>query len=139
MQVQPRISGQGRPFSSKAERRKSKRLPIEREVRYKVVGGQGNFYCSGKTINMSSRGVLFTIEYPLSKKQHIELAVRWPAKLDGAIPLQLVALGRVVRANETQAAMTIERYEFKTCISTAFNGTKLDTSPVLKMPVVEAL
>jgi hypothetical protein len=34
----------------------------------------------------------------------IELAVSWPVKLNGAIPLQLVALGPVLRTGETQAA-----------------------------------
>jgi PilZ domain len=121
MQVQQQIFAQERSFPSAADRRKSKRWPIEREVRYKVVGGQRGFYGSGKTINMSSGGVLFTIEYALSNKQLIELAVSWPVKLNGAISLQLVALGRVVRAEETQAAITIERYEFKTCTSRAFN------------------
>ena len=107
-------------FSSDADRRKSKRLPVEREVRYKVVDGPKDFCGSGKTINMSSGGVLFTTEYTLSERQFIELAVSWPAKLNDAIPLQLVALGHVVRAEETQAAITIERYKFKKCDSTAF-------------------
>jgi hypothetical protein len=121
MQVQPHRLSQGRYFSSEADRRKSKRLPIELEVRYKVVGGQKDLCGSGKTINMSSAGVLFTTEYTLSERQSIELAVSWPAKLTGAIPLQLVVRGPVVRAEDTQAAITIERYEFKTCSSSAFN------------------
>jgi hypothetical protein len=127
MQVQTQIFAQGRTFSSAEDRRKSKRLPIEREVRYRIAGGQWDVYGSGKTINMSSGGVLFTIDYALSEKQRIELFVSWPAKLNGAIPLQLVALGRVVRASETQAAIAIQRYEFKTCTSTAFNGTSSST------------
>src|ERR1700687_53780 len=121
MQVQQQILAQERSFPFAADRRKSTRWPIEREVRYKVVGGQRGSNGAGKTINMSSGGVLFTIEYALSEKQGIELAVNWPAKLNGAIRLQLVALGRGVRADETQTAIAIERYEFKTCTSRAFN------------------
>jgi hypothetical protein len=104
-----------RQFSSEADRRSSKRLPIEREVRYKVVDGRKGLSGSGKTINMSGRGVLFTTECHLAERQSIELAVSWPAKLNDTVPLQLVAYGYVVRAEETQAAITIERYEFKTC------------------------
>jgi hypothetical protein len=124
MQVQRQGSAQERPFSSEDDRRKSRRFPIEQEVRYRVVAGRQDFYGSGKTINMSSGGVLFTMDYALSEKQCIELAVSWPAKLNGAIPQQLVARGHVVRADETQAAIAIERYEIKTCTSTAFSGTR---------------
>ena len=139
MQVQQQILAPERSFPFAADRRKSTRWPIEREVRYKVVEGQRGFYGLGKTINMSSGGVLFTIEYALSEKQRIELAVSWPAKLNGAIRLQLVALGRVVRADETQAAIAIERYEFKTCTSTAFNEDAVIKHRVVGMRMVEAL
>jgi hypothetical protein len=114
MPVEQQRFSRARYFSSEADRRRSKRLPIEREVRYKVVDGQKDISGSGKTINMSSAGVLFTTEDTLSQEQFIELAVSWPAKLHGSIPLQLVALGKVVRAEETRAAIAIKRYEFKT-------------------------
>ena len=120
MQVERHRFWQERYISSEADRRKSKRWPIEREVRYKVVNGQKDISGSGKTINISSGGVLFTTEYTLSERQSIELAVSWPAILNEAIPLELTARGNVIRAEETQAAITIERYEFKTCGSTAF-------------------
>jgi hypothetical protein len=110
-----------RPSSSKDDRRKSERFPIKLEARYKVIG-RPNLSGMGKTINISGRGVLFTTEYTLAERQSIELAVCWPAKLNDTIPLQLVALGHVVRAEETQAAITIEQYEFKTCGAELFNG-----------------
>ena len=69
---------------------------------------------SGKSLNMSSRGVLFTTESGLREGERIELAVSWPAKLDDRIPLKLLAIGVLVRTHETQAAMSIEKYEFKT-------------------------
>jgi hypothetical protein len=69
---------------------------------------------SGKSINMSSGGVLFTTETGLLEGERIELAVSWPVQLDDRIPLKLVAIGVLVRTHETQAAMSIERYEFKT-------------------------
>jgi hypothetical protein len=82
--------------------------------------------------------VLFTTDYTLSESQHIEFAISWPAKLNGAISLQLVALGLVVRAEETQAAITIERYEFKTCSSTAFSETR-QSSTAGELPLVHAV
>ena len=98
------------------DRRASNRLPIERDVYYKVLGGKKTVTSvgSGKSLNMSSRGVLFTTESGLREGERIELAVSWPAKLDDRIPLKLVAIGVLVRTHETQAAMSIEKYEFKT-------------------------
>jgi len=99
-----------------AERRLSNRLPIERDVRYKIFGGRRGITRVGwgKTVNMSSRGVLFTTESALPKGAHIELTVSWPAKLNHAVPLNLVARGVLVRVDENQAAVAMEKYEFRT-------------------------
>ena len=98
------------------ERRVSNRLPIERDLRYKVLGSKRRVkrIGSGKTVNMSSGGVLFTTESDLLEGERVEIAVSWPAQLNDAIPLKLVAVGVLVRAEATQAALSIERYEFKT-------------------------
>jgi hypothetical protein len=68
----------------------------------------------GKTLNMSSGGVLFTTETPLPAGERVEIAVSWPAQLNDVLPLKLVAMGRLVRTDESQAAISVERYEFKT-------------------------
>src|SRR5262249_38688328 len=98
------------------DRRASNRLPIERDVKYRVLGGKRTVkqVGSGKTVNMSSGGVLFTTESALPEGERVELAVSWPAQLNDTLPLKLVAVGRLVRTDETQAAISIERYEFKT-------------------------
>jgi hypothetical protein len=49
----------------------------------------------------------------------VEISVNWPARLDGTCLLQLVATGRVVRADAQAAAVRIERYEFKTRAASA--------------------
>jgi hypothetical protein len=98
------------------DRRASNRMPIEREVRYKVMGGKKSIkqVGLGKTLNMSSGGVLFTTETPLPAGERVELNVSWPAQLNDTLPLKLVAMGRLVRADDGQAAISVERYEFKT-------------------------
>src|SRR5215472_14075739 len=98
------------------ERRVSNRLPIQRDLRYKVLGSKRRVKQtgSGRTVNMSSGGVLFTTESDLSEGERVEIAVSWPAQLNDAIPLKLVAVGVLVRAEATQAALSIESYEFKT-------------------------
>src|SRR6266850_8241539 len=91
------------------ERRKSSRMPISQELRYSVQGQRKKVeqVGSGSTLNMSSRGVLFTTESVLPEGKRIELAVNWPVHLDG-VPLKLVVWGRLVRAEVAQAAMSIE-------------------------------
>ena len=79
-----------RPHS---DRRSSDRFPIEREVRYKMLDGKTVLHSgAGKTVDMSSGGVLFTTEHPLNAGNRLELSVNWPAQLDNSCPLKLVAL-----------------------------------------------
>jgi len=97
-----------------AERRAAVRFPIEQEVRYKVFNRNTIEVGSGRTVNMSSSGVLFTTERTLSTGERVELSVNWPAHLDNRCALKLVTSGRVVRTDSTKAAIVIERYEFRT-------------------------
>jgi hypothetical protein len=97
-----------------ADRRSSVRFPIEQDVRYKVFTRNTIEVGLGKTVNMSSKGVLFTTERPLILGERMEVAVNWPAQLDHKCPLKLVTTGRVVRSESGLAAIAIERYEFRT-------------------------
>ncbi|HVX66394.1 MAG TPA: PilZ domain-containing protein [Bryobacteraceae bacterium] len=107
----PDNSGSG---TENADRRSAVRFPIEQEVRYKVFNRNTIEVGSGKTINMSSNGVLFTTERALNTGERLEVAVNWPAQLDNKCPLKLVTTGRVVRSEGDRAAIAIERYEFRT-------------------------
>ena len=97
-----------------AERRGTSRFPLSEEVRYKLLHGKIITTGAGKTLNIGSGGVLFTTEERLPIGRLIELTVNWPARLDGTCPLKFVATGRVVRSEDTRAAVRIERYEFRT-------------------------
>lgn len=84
-------------------------------VRYRVLTSKtASLEAYGTTIDMSSGGVLFTTECELPHGKLVELAVNWPARLDGVCPLQLVAVGRVVRSNRGSAVVRIRKYEFRT-------------------------
>jgi hypothetical protein len=101
--------------SSPADRRHSDRFPIEREVRYRVLSKRnGDEQGDGKTINISSAGVLFTAEHVLLPGRRLELSISWPAQLNSKCALKLVARGRVVRFQEGRAAIEIQQYEFRT-------------------------
>jgi hypothetical protein len=97
------------------DRRSADRFPIEREVRYKVLSKRSNDEAGlGKTINMSSSGVLFTSEHYLLPGKRVEVAISWPAQLNNRTALKLVARGRVVRCEDGRAALEIQQYEFRT-------------------------
>ena len=74
---------------------------------------------SGKTLDISCGGILFTTSERLQPGQLVEVAVNWPAELHGTCPLQLVATGRVVRSDNHTAAVNIDSYEFRTLASNA--------------------
>jgi hypothetical protein len=98
-----------------ADRRQSDRFPITREVRYRVLNKRsGEEIGDGRTINISSSGVLFTSAHLLLPGRRLELSISWPAQLDNKCALKLVARGRVIRSEEGCAAMEILQYEFRT-------------------------
>ncbi len=98
-----------------SERRANDRFPIVRDVKYKLMGGRGVPESGvGQTVDVSSRGVLFTAENPLPPGKRVELAISWPAQLDGKCALKLVARGKIVRCRGKQVAVAIDKYEFRT-------------------------
>ncbi len=97
------------------ERRGHKRFPIVCPVSYRIVDRQaGPELFFGRTIDISSSGVLFLAETPLQPGDSLELSISWPAQLDGKCALKLVARGRITRCLATEAAMEIVAHEFRT-------------------------
>ena len=98
-----------------SDRRSSIRVAVNLEVRYSVAGRRGPVETgSGRTIDMSSSGLSFTADRPLSIGQKLDLSIDWPARLDGDVQLQLVASGVVVRSNGAVTAIRLERHDFRT-------------------------
>lgn len=104
-----------RQDTNSTDRRHSDRFPIEREVRYRVLNKRGGDEAGdGKTINISSSGVLFTSDHILLPGKRLELSISWPAQLNNRCALKLVARGRVTRFEPGCAAIEIQQYEFRT-------------------------
>jgi hypothetical protein len=115
-------------FGGVPERRANSRFPVQEEVSYRVIHSRSAPVSGvGATLNIGSGGILFTTRERLPVGRTVELAVNWPAKLGGTCPLRFVAVGRVVRSEEDQAAVRIQRYEFKT------RSTKSETVPLLRV------
>jgi c-di-GMP-binding flagellar brake protein YcgR len=98
-----------------SERRGTGRMDIEQDVRYRLLNKkEGDVESSGKTVNISSSGVLFTTDQALAPGKRMELSINWPAQLDNKCALKLVARGRVVRFAGGYAALEILQHEFRT-------------------------
>lgn len=98
-----------------SERRAKKRFLIERPLRYRFLYGASlGQVASGRAIEASSSGIWVETENELRVGDPLELLIDWPAQLNGLVPLQLVTAGCVVRVVGSRAAVSIERYEFRT-------------------------
>jgi|SRR5215470_4609396 hypothetical protein len=116
------------------ERRSKRRFLIDQEVKYKMLYGQRIAETGvGRTVNISSSGVWFTTETMLTSGMPIELSMNWPILLNDVCPMKLMIYGCVVRCNDRGAAVAIERYEFRTQGSRAFQQPAIP-SPVELRP-----
>ena len=100
-------------------RRKSQRFPIELHVRYRTLGRQlEGLAGTGKTINISSSGVLFTSQHQLPMGTRVQVCMCWPVKLNEKCGLNLVGTGRVVRHAKGKLALRVQEWQFRTTTTT---------------------
>ena len=97
-----------------AERRLKFRYPVDLNVRLRFSAGRASFSGAGLVVNMSSRGILVASQQQLVVGALVEMSIQWPALLDGRVPLQLIATGRVLRREASYFAASFERHEFRT-------------------------
>jgi hypothetical protein len=96
------------------ERRSAPRYPFAAEVRYELLDQNRKERGQGRTINISGTGLLLESSDALKPGSRIAISVAWPVTLDGGVPLNLYAVGRVVRTQRSCAAVKISRHEFRT-------------------------
>jgi len=99
---------------SPVERRCRARYPIELQVRYHTLLGGLLVNGLGRTVNISSSGLLIASSDPVPAGTKLEVRIAWPSNLDGIVPLQLVATGQVVRSEEHSFAVQLSSHEFYT-------------------------
>ncbi len=98
------------------DRRLARRYEIELDLRIVVLAPGGVAQIgTGRSCNLSSGGVLFESTTPLSVGTHVELWIRWPAPMDRARPLTLIANGIVVRKHGDLYGLSLVRHEFSAC------------------------
>lgn len=101
--------------SGGADRRTNARFPCRLAVSYQAL--EHPFFsgtATSETLNISSKGLLFSTDEALQPGQLLQVSVDWPARLENQVPLKLVAEGRIVRNLNGLAAMRIDKYEFRT-------------------------
>jgi hypothetical protein len=96
------------------ERRTKARYPVKLTVRYRTIGRSHAVNGVGQTLNMSSGGLLVSAEHEMPPGLRLEVNVEWPLLLNGKVPLQLVANGRVVRGGGSEFAVCFAQYQFRT-------------------------
>jgi hypothetical protein len=96
------------------ERRLRFRYPLDLRVRFQSSVAGAPFSGAGLAVNVSSGGVFVASHHPVVIGALVEMSIEWPSKLDGTIPLQLVAVGRVLRHGVAHFAASFDRHEFRT-------------------------
>ena len=97
------------------ERRKSARFPVGQDLHYRVINSRKDKSAGvGLTLDMSGSGIRFSTRERIEIGRYAEVSVNWPARLGGTCPLKIVASGRVIRSDVNWAALSIQRYEFRT-------------------------
>jgi hypothetical protein len=95
------------------DRRLSRRYPIAVELEYRAVGRDGlPFRGAGRSVNLSTGGILFQSKQALTPGMRIELTIAWPARLNDAVDLNLCVSGRVARSDGNFHVVRIREHEF---------------------------
>jgi hypothetical protein len=95
-----------------SERRHRTRFPIELGVHYTVEGHEAER--AGRTVNISSCGLLITSADKLDLGASIRVVVEWPVLMDGMCPLALHIRGNVIRSEQKLVAVRFSSHELRT-------------------------
>lgn len=96
------------------DRRRRRRIPLSTSVHYQIIGdGDPGPAGTGRTINISSCGILFTTSQELKLGDRIAVFVDWPVKRGPRQRIELATLARVARRDKEAAAVEILQFDFR--------------------------
>jgi PilZ domain-containing protein len=99
---------------SRGERRAAQRFPLVLHLEYKAYRGAALVKTGGgRTINLSSAGVLFHADTHLEPGLRLELLIDWPAAPNGSTRMHLVQYGDVLRSDEDRIAVRVLRHDLR--------------------------
>src|SRR6266436_3152552 len=88
------------------DRRQDRRYGIHLDVKWKLIRRRRVLDAgTGKTVDLSSGGLLFDPGRHLPEGLNVELSITWPVLLHNVAPLQLVVSGRIVRTGNRTVAL----------------------------------
>jgi hypothetical protein len=93
------------------DRRRRHRFNLRLEVQCAVLG-TGKIL-EGQTSDISSLAVRFQTGRQLPVGLRVKLSLRWPVRLDGMQPLQLVIYGCVIRDDNRGTVVEANTHEFR--------------------------
>jgi hypothetical protein len=115
------------------ERRAKSRYQLDLGVRFRLSLGSREYFVSGagRTVNLSAGGLLVSSQELPSHEEvaagaWVEMSIEWPVLLDGRIPLQLFAVGRVVRRSAVDFAATLQHRQFRTLKRSSLSQGEFD-------------
>jgi hypothetical protein len=96
-------------------RRKDRRYEINLRAKWKLIRRRRVLDAGeGSTLDLSSGGLLLNVGRKLPTGLNVEVSITWPVLLHGKARLQLVAVGRIVRASGHHVAVRSVQHEFRT-------------------------
>ena len=119
------------------DRRFDRRYQIQLELRWKLIRRRKVQNAgAGRTIDLSSGGVLFDAGRLLPVGLNVELSISWPVLLHDIAPMQLVVSGRIVRSVGAYSAVQITQHEFRTVGIPADHRQVLATAAAARTPAL---
>jgi hypothetical protein len=112
------------------ERRKDRRYHLQLELKWKLIRRRRLLDTgTGRTIDVSSGGIRFDAGRHLPEGLNVELSISWPVLLRNLAPMQLVAIGKIVRCDGREVSMQTVQHEFRTAGIAIANTTPLEMAP----------
>jgi hypothetical protein len=94
------------------ERRTGVRVPLGCPARYQAGSSAEQKTGAGRIIDISSSGAAFTTDSLLRPGTRAAIYIPWPVSLDDGASVELQAAGKVVRGEETSAALQFDHVTF---------------------------
>ncbi len=94
-------------------RERPNRYDINRPLQYRVREGTRFVSGTGRTLNISRKGVLFHTEGPMRVGSKIEITVQMGAPMDDGPAVKLHVQGLTVRIDEGNVAVAIKKYRLR--------------------------
>ncbi len=122
------------------DRRRDKRYMLELDLRWKLIRRRRLLESGeGRTMDVSSGGILFDAGRPLPAGLNVELSVTWPVMLHNVAPLQLFVYGKIIRSDGRRTAVRMVQHEFRTAGATMERRLALATGSRPSLPLLSCV